>query len=390
MNSLEFEGSNCLRQRLILATLTGKRIVINNFRDKPGLEFGIQKHEVSLLKLIEKVTNGSEIVIDQRGTRITYKPGILHGGEIEHFCSLERSISYYLEVLLPLAPYCKTPIEAVLKGITNDQLDPSVDALRHSALPVIRNFLGMADEEELQIKVVSRGLKPDGGGEVLFKCPIRRLVKPIQLMNPGKVKRIRGIAFATRVSPQMANRMVDSAKGILLKFIPDIYIYTDHLKGKNSGKSPGFGISLVAETTEGIFYVGEAMSNPMNSPDGVSVPEEVAQKAAYSLLNDIYRGGCMSTINQALTAIFMTFGDRDLSKVVFGPLSPFTILLLRHIKQFTSSMFKLDPYQSESSFDLEANNDDDDDEGAKLRMGSKKVMAVCIGIGYTNRNKPIR
>src|SRR6218665_2143761 len=109
----------------------------------------------------------------------------------------------------------------------------------------------------------------------------------------------------------MANRMVDTAKGILLNYIPDIYIYTDHLKGKNSGKSPGFGISLVAETKEGVFYVGEAVSNPSKSPDGVSVPEDVAKKAAYELLNDIYRGGCVSTINQSLMTTLMAFGDRD-------------------------------------------------------------------------------
>lgn len=42
--------------------------------------------------------------------------------------------------------------------------------------------------------------------------------------------------YSVRVSPQMANRIVDSARSILNKFIPDIYIYTDHMKGINSGK----------------------------------------------------------------------------------------------------------------------------------------------------------
>lgn len=34
--------------------------------------------------------------------------------------------------------------------------------------------------------------------------------------------------YSVRVSPQMANRIVDSARSILNKFLPDIYIYTDH------------------------------------------------------------------------------------------------------------------------------------------------------------------
>lgn len=42
--------------------------------------------------------------------------------------------------------------------------------------------------------------------------------------------------YSVRVSPQMANRIVDSARSVLNKFIPDIYIYTDHMKGVSSGK----------------------------------------------------------------------------------------------------------------------------------------------------------
>lgn len=57
--------------------------------------------------------------------------------------------------------------------------------------------------------------------------------------DSGKVKRVRGTAFALRVSPAISNRIVEAAKGILLKFLPDIYIHTDHLKGVNAGKSPG-------------------------------------------------------------------------------------------------------------------------------------------------------
>jgi hypothetical protein len=37
----------------------------------------------------------------------------------------------------------------------------------------------------------------------------------------------------------MSNRIVEAAKGVLLKFLPDVYITTDHSKGANSGKSPG-------------------------------------------------------------------------------------------------------------------------------------------------------
>ena len=56
------------------------------------------------------------------------------------------------------------------------------------------------------------------------------------LSSKGKIKRVRGTAWAARVSPAVANRMVESAKGVLLKFLPDVYLYTDHKTGAASGK----------------------------------------------------------------------------------------------------------------------------------------------------------
>ena len=73
----------------------------------------------------------------------------------------------------------------------------------------------------------------------------------MKVLDQGKIKRIRGVAWAVRVSPSVVNRVVESAKGKLLKFLPDIYIYTDHYTGPKSGKSPGFGVLLTAETTTG-------------------------------------------------------------------------------------------------------------------------------------------
>lgn len=61
----------------------------------------------------------------------------------------------------------------------------------------------------------------------------------LQSQDSGMVKRIRGTACSLRVSPAISNRLVESAKGVLLKFLPDIYIHTDASRGASSGKSPG-------------------------------------------------------------------------------------------------------------------------------------------------------
>lgn len=53
-------------------------------------------------------------------------------------------------------------------------------------------------------------------------------------------------------------RMVDGARGILNALLADVFIFTDHMSGIESGLSPGFGITLVAETTSGQLLSAEA------------------------------------------------------------------------------------------------------------------------------------
>ncbi|XP_066516378.1 RNA 3'-terminal phosphate cyclase-like protein [Hoplias malabaricus] len=370
MATLSYEGCNFFRQRLVLSTLSGKRLRIRNIRSRDD-EPGLREFEASFIRLLDKVTNGTRIEINQTGTVLFYEPGLLYGGSVEHDCNVQRSIGYYLEALIMLAPFMKSPFKAILKGVTNDPTDPSVDLLKATAIPLMKKF-GI-DGEGLDIKVVKRGIAPGGGGEVHFSCPVRRTIKPIVFTDPGKIKRIRGMAYSVRVSPQMANRIVDSARSVLNKFIPDIYIYTDHMKGASSGKSPGFGLTLVAETLNGTLLSAELASTPQGKGDPV-LPEELGKNCAKLLLEEIYRGGCVDSTNQSLALLYMTLCPQDVSKVLLGPLSPYTIEFLRHIRDFFQIMFKIETQKA------------DEDE----QKGGDKVLMTCVGVGYTNLSKTIK
>ncbi|KAK7794793.1 hypothetical protein R5R35_004132 [Gryllus longicercus] len=368
---IHFKGSNFLRQRLILSVLSGKPVRIKEIRQY-DTEPGLREFEVNLIRLLDKITNGTQIELNATGTSIYFQPGLLIGGAVEHDCCKQRGIGYYLEVLIALAPFCKKAINAVLKGVTNNLEDNSVDCIMYGALPILKKFLLVDDG--LEFKITKRGMAPEGGGEVIFKCPIRKQLKSIQFTDPGKVKRIRGMVYAVRVSPAIANRIVDAAKGILLKFIPDVYIYTDHHKGASSGKSPGFGICLTAETTNGVFYTGEMTSNPSGSGLPPSVPEDVGKEAAYNLLEEIHSGGCGDSAFQSFIGLFMALAPKDVSKYQIGPLSNYTIHFLRHIRDFLGLMFKLEPWQRS-------------EEEEELKLGGNKIILSCVGIGYSNLSK---
>lgn len=59
-----------------------------------------------------------------------YRPGAIEGGRIQHDCGTDRSISYYLEPMIALAPFSKKPFVLILEGITTDHVDPSVRQIR--------------------------------------------------------------------------------------------------------------------------------------------------------------------------------------------------------------------------------------------------------------------
>ena len=110
-------------------------------------------YEVSLLRLFESITNGTVIEISYTGTTIAFKPGFIAGSPSaivashKHDCPLSKPIGYFLEPLLLLAAFGKSPTNVVLSGITaGSESDPSVDLLRVGLLPVLKRF-GIEDYE---------------------------------------------------------------------------------------------------------------------------------------------------------------------------------------------------------------------------------------------------
>ncbi|KAI8322528.1 18S rRNA biogenesis protein [Martensiomyces pterosporus] len=351
---VQFEGHKFLKQRLVFSILSQRPVRIDKIRsddENPGLH----DFEVSLLRLLEKATNGSRIVISHTGTSVLFRPGMIMGGRIDMDCPVTRAIGYYLEALVALAPFGKEQMTATLRGVTMNNTDLSVDTIRTATLVNYRNF---GIEEGVELKITKRGAPPKGGGEVRFICPVVRSVKPINFTDEGKIRRIRGISYATRVSPQTANRMVEAARGELNRFIPDIYIYTDVYKGAESGFSPGFGISLVAESTTGVLMSAELCADPGDAP------EDIGRNAAKMLLTEIHRGGCFDSSHQWLALLLMVLGPEHASKTRIGKLTPFSIQYLRDIRDFFNTTFKIKP-------DPESNT----------------VVMTCLGSGYINVGK---
>ena len=116
MDVIACEGPSNLRQKLVYATLSGKVLRVNKIREKDERP-GLQPHEASLLRLMEKITNGSLVEISETGTSLRYKPGIICGGaNLRHDCGKARAIGYFLEPLVLLSAGYPLPLELLSAG----------------------------------------------------------------------------------------------------------------------------------------------------------------------------------------------------------------------------------------------------------------------------------
>lgn len=337
---LRFTGHRWLANRLILSTLTGRAVHISQIRPSSPSNPGLAPHEISLLRLLEAVTNGAHIEISYTGTILLYKPGLISGSstgnnvirhEIAATCS--RGVSYFLIPLALLAPFSKAPFNVIFTGqgvITSSTPsgDISVDTVRTAILPLYAKF-GIDRNIELRIlqrsNVASRG--KGGAGEVQFMFGHQiRLPKTLHFMNCGSIKRIRGVAYSTGVSGSNNARMIDTARGILNPVSPDTYIFSDVSSAalisapeKNNAAAKkkiglGFGLSLVAESSTGALYSADSSSPPA----GGKPPEEIGQECAYQLLESIARSGCASLEAAPTMIILMSMGSEDVGRIQFG------------------------------------------------------------------------
>ncbi|KAL8642852.1 MAG: hypothetical protein Q9228_000499 [Teloschistes exilis] len=341
---IRFTTQQAFASRLTIATLTGRPIRISQIRPSSSTNPGLAPHEVSLLRLLEAVTNGSTITISYTGTVLEYGPGLITGsasgsgaggGIIRHevAAGCARGISYFLIPLCMLAPFSKAPMNVIFTGpgvVTSATPagDISADSVRTAILPLYAKF-GISNNIELRIlrrsNLGSRGRGGAGEVHLIFGHQVR-LPKTLHLLNSGRVKRIRGVAYCTGVPASNNARMIEAARGILNPMTADTYVFSDvssapYLLGKDKAAPAskvktgiGFGLSLVAESSTGCLYSADVVS----PPTGGVPPEDLGQQCAYQLLDSIGQGGAVSFVAAPTVLTLMAMSSEDVGRLQLG------------------------------------------------------------------------
>ncbi|CAD8043470.1 unnamed protein product [Paramecium primaurelia] len=325
---ISFQQVINFREILLCSTLSERAVKIE-FQQYPG------PHLQTMLKLLQLIQTGCKIDVNTKG--IIYIPGIItnQDGMLQTYnCGVERSISYYLEILLILSLFGKAPLNIELNGITNDQTDQSVDSIINAYIPLIKKF---CPEWDVSLKVTRRGFLAGTGTIILHSKPIKQ-IQATTIIERGPICKIRGVCSGSKVAPNLLNRVVSQCRNVFNDYIPDVWIHTDLQKSQKGIEfQNGYAVSLIAESTNGLFISCDCeYSNDLNNP------EKVGETAALRLLDEIKNCGCFDTTQQQFALLMMAISQRKVSQIKLGRISTHTIETLRIIRSIFGVTFNIE------------------------------------------------
>ncbi len=287
-------GGQILRTAIGLAAIVRKPIKVINIRkarSNPGLRAQHLEGIMTLAKICNAKVKGARI----GSMEIEFIPGEIEAREVEARISTAGSIALLFQSIQLAACFANDIVTVKVKGgATAGKWAPTIDYVKNVFLPIVKKMGYRAD-----VEVIREGFYPKGGAEVIFKIyPVKKL-KPIELLNRGKVLEIRGRSVAANLPSHIPERQARSAEEFLKsKGFERIEISRENVKAL----CPGTCITLYAiceNTILGSDNIGEK---------GVPA-EEVGKKAAEDLYKSISSNAALDKHMSDQILTFMAVAD---------------------------------------------------------------------------------
>ena len=290
-------GGQILRTSIALSAVTGKPTRITNIRAKrknPGLRV----QHLEGIKAVAKLCNAELVGARIGSTQIEFKPSKIEGKTVSIFLSTAGSIGLIFQSIAIPASFAKNPVHIDIKGGSIASLwSPPVPYLQNVLLPVLEKIGYKAD-----MVIKKYGFYPKGGSHVVFTIYPWKDKKPLELLEQGVLKSIRGLSLASEKlrKAKVAERQANKAEELLKESFgiePDIKkFYVD-------SESPGSVLIIWLETNKTIIG-----SDVIGEPGLKS--EIIAEKAVKKLVKDYESGACVDShlSDQVLPFMALTSG----------------------------------------------------------------------------------
>ncbi|KAL1730111.1 RNA 3'-terminal phosphate cyclase domain-containing protein [Schizophyllum commune] len=311
-------GGQILRNSVALAALLSTPLSIHNIRANRA-QPGLKSQHAAGLRLAAEISNArltgasgaskaSESSVSIGSTEVDFVPGKIRTGiEYTGDAVTAGSTTLLLQIALPMLVFSHEPhsTKLTLLGGTNATQAPQADYAQHVLLPFCRRAFGL----DADLTIQRRGYYPKGGGRLeIVVRPVAGPLRPMTLLERGKVQRVRGIAHVAGVPRSLAEQMAQGARNVLQTHPElagiDIDIECTRERKDNTAGA-GSGIVLWAKLEGGGILGGSAVGKK-----GVSAASK-GEEAAKELLKALDNGGCVDEWLQDQVIIFMALADGE-------------------------------------------------------------------------------
>lgn len=326
---IEIDGSmgygQILRTAIALSTLTLKPVRIFNIRKgrpKPGL---MPQHLVGV-ETAGEFCNAEMKGLHLGSTEIEFVPRSFSITDRRIDIGTSGSIGLLLQTLTPLMVFSAEPVSLEIIGGTAGLGSPTIQFIKHITFPILSK-LGLQLPE---IEIVREGFYPRGNGLVKIKfLPVKKL-NPIQLLEKGNVKSIKGVSIAGSLPSSVAERQARTAEKILGSHSNSLHIQS--LTTNTS--SPGTSITLYAECENTILGSGNIGKKGVPAE---KIGEECAKELAESLESDAALDRYMS--DQILLFLALAEGK---SEIVVEEITDHVETNIKAIEQMLNVRFEVE------------------------------------------------
>ena len=267
-----------VRMAVGLSVLLGEELHLTNIRAKRAKP-GLRPQHLRAIQALQEICQGS-LDGDQIGSKeIRFRPGeAIKSGYYEWDIGTAGSTTLLAMTLLPTACFSQETMSFKISGGLFQDFAPSAYHIQYVLSPIL-NRMGIT----AKLSIIRPGYVPTGSGaiEVVVK-PVIEKIKPIRLLNQGKVTKIEGVALSSHLKQRgVSERMAEKCNQVLKLsgYNAQIEIVHDSL-----ALQKGAVLAIYARTSTGCIIGADRAGKPRRTS------EDIGRYVAQSLIDDLATG----------------------------------------------------------------------------------------------------
>ncbi len=315
-------GGQILRTALALSMCLGKPFQIYNIRAtraKPGL----RPQHLAAVKAAACIARAEVKGAELGSQTLSFIPHEVEGGEYRFAIGTAGSTTLLFQTLLPALMRARHSSRVILEGGTHNPMAPPFEFLNQAFLPLI-NRMGPS----IKASLIRPGYVPAGGGELDITIQPTSRLRPLNILQRGKVIETRAEVLLSHLPEHIAEREL----GVIAKALqlPASCLSSRH---DSLAIGPGNCVSVIIKA-EGITEVFTALGK--RGLPAEQVASQVVQDVRDYLASEVPVGHYLA--DQLLLPLALTGSGA----YVTGPPSLHTTTNMAVIEQFTQKPFTLE------------------------------------------------